>query len=47
MCDIFYSLQLAMDLFKEQARRLVEKNVSSALKILKSRTRSVYGHCYL
>ncbi|KAL4611351.1 hypothetical protein ACB092_08G117800 [Castanea dentata] len=33
--------ELAMDLFKEHARRLVEKNVSSALKILKSRTRSV------
>ncbi|KAK7843461.1 protein tic110 [Quercus suber] len=33
--------ELAADLFKEQARRLVEKNVSSALKILKSRTRSV------
>ncbi|KAB1225703.1 hypothetical protein CJ030_MR1G008908 [Morella rubra] len=33
--------ELAMDLFRERTRKLVEENISSALSILKSRTRSV------
>lgn len=33
--------ELAMDLLKERTRKLVEENISSALKLLKSRTRSV------
>ncbi|XP_059429529.1 protein TIC110, chloroplastic [Corylus avellana] len=33
--------ELAMDLFRERTRRLVEENISAALSILKSRTRSV------
>lgn len=44
LCDISFILQLAMDLFKERARKLVEENISSALNKLKSRTRSAYGH---
>jgi hypothetical protein len=31
-------------LFRERTRKLVEENISSALSVLKSRTRSVYGH---
>ncbi|KAG6680903.1 hypothetical protein I3842_13G065600 [Carya illinoinensis] len=35
--------ELAMDLFKGRARKLVEENISSALNKLKSRTRSARG----
>ncbi|KAL3752492.1 hypothetical protein ACJRO7_013190 [Eucalyptus globulus] len=35
--------ELAEDLFKEHTRKLVEENVSAALNVLKSRTRSTRG----
>lgn len=35
------SEELAADLFRERTRKLVEENISSALSILKSRTRSI------
>ena len=35
-------LQLAEDMFKELTRKLVEENISTALNILKSRTRASY-----
>lgn len=39
---IFFFLQLAEELFREHIRKLVEESISSALAILKSRTRTVY-----
>ncbi|GAV58645.1 hypothetical protein CFOL_v3_02178 [Cephalotus follicularis] len=43
--QLFYQLsdELAEDLFREHMRKLVEESISSALAILKSRTRAVRG----
>ena len=40
-------MQLAEDTFREHTRKLVEDNISKALSLLKSRTRSVYDYNFL
>lgn len=35
-------MQLAEEMLKEQTRKLVEENISTALNIVKSRTRAAY-----
>lgn len=37
-----FLLQLAEDMFKELTRNLVEENITTALNVLKSRTRAAY-----
>jgi hypothetical protein len=39
--------QIAADMFKEHAKKLIQENISSALDILKSRNKATYEEFFL